>query len=130
MTAVDCPCGCGRTIGRMAKRTAERAVFIQSLSKVPEHLGELYKESDSLFASRMESFTRQGRGYADMILNEVHGDWAVGFPSSRNLRDWESQALRLAPGAKQADPEWFAEWPGLVRNRVTGKGSRQDPLKR
>lgn len=121
--AMDCPCGCGRKIARLGKRTTERAVFIASLTDLPEHLAEVYEDSNPADAAMMTTFKEEGQGYFSTMLAFAHTqDARLTLPSARELGDWESAALALMPVVQEADPEWFSQWPGLVRNRVTGKG--------
>jgi len=120
--ATNCPCGCGRAIRRISKTTAERAVFLASLSELPEHLAKVYEESDPVAARRMEMFGREGMSYSRQMLAAVHHETGFDLPSANDLGDWEAEALELVPVAQRADPEWFAKWLGPVRNRMTGKG--------
>jgi hypothetical protein len=123
--AADCPCGCGRKISRLGKRTTERAVFIASLSELPEHLAKVYEDSKPAEAVMMAMFQQEGAAYSAVLLAFAHGQAAgLSLPSAKDLGDWEATALALMPIVRVADPGWFSRWPGLVRNRVTGKGGR------
>jgi hypothetical protein len=126
--AADCPCGCGRKIPRLGKRTTERAVFIASLSELPEHLAEVFAPYDVDSAMSAMAFCQKGMTYSEILLAFAHQDAAgLRLPSAKELGDWEAAALELMPIVSGADPEWFSRWPGLVRNRVTGKGQLRSP---
>jgi hypothetical protein len=119
---VTCPCGCGKSIRRSFKRTAERGVFIASLAQVPERLAEVMQQSDPKSSKRLGELAARGVSYSDGILGTVHGDWWAILPSAQEIGDWESVTMPFMRDAKERDPRWFAQWDGLVRNRVTGKG--------
>ena len=122
--SVACPCGCGRSIPRVAKRMAERAVFIDSLSAVPAHLSDLCEGSDGASAQQMAAFSHRGLMYSTAMISAAHGESASrNLPSGREVGDWEAAALRLIHVVSNSDPEWFGRWPGPVRNRLTGKGA-------
>ena len=122
--SVACPCGCGRSIPRVTKRTVERAVFIDSLSAVPAHLSDLCERSDDSSAQQMAAFSHQGLMYSTAMISAAHGESASrNLPSGREVGNWEATALKLIRVVRNADPEWFDRWPGPVRNRVTDKGA-------
>ena len=122
--ATDCPCGCGRKISRLGKRTTERAVFIASLSELPEHLAEVFADRRPADAEVMAALQREGEACSAFLLDYAHGQAPEGLslPSAKDLGDWEASALSLVPLVQEVDPEWLSRWPGPVRNRVTGKG--------
>ena len=108
----------------MTKRTAERAVFVASLAQVSEHLATVYRDRGDPSTKQMENFNGQGWSLSNNMLGAVHGDYWATLPSAKAVGDWEAAALKLVPLAQKTDAKWFATWPGLVRNRVTGKGGK------
>jgi hypothetical protein len=106
------------------RRTAERAVFVASLSQLPAHLAKVYEESDPVKAKRMVVFYRRGVFYSRSLLDSAHGNPRPRLPPEKDIGVWEAAALKLMAVAQRADPQWFRKWPGPVRNRLTGKGSR------
>jgi hypothetical protein len=101
------------------RRTAERAVFIASLSDIPDHMAELCPSSASTHAESLRAFSLLGLSYSTSMLNAVHRGPGSRVPSGRALRVWESAALTLLPTIEATDPDWIARWPGPTRNRVT-----------
>jgi hypothetical protein len=122
--AKPCPCGCGGIINRLMARTVERAVFIESLAEPCGHLADLWADEAPQAASELRDFVIEGRALARRMLWGIHSQVSFTMPTAREVGDWESMALRFMKTAKARDPEWFRTWPGLVRNRVTGKGGR------
>jgi hypothetical protein len=71
----------------------------------------------------MAMFQQEGATYSEVMLAFAHREAAgLSLPLAKELGDWEAAALELMPVVQETDPKWFSRWPGLVRNRVTGKG--------
>jgi hypothetical protein len=110
---------------RSRHRTAEHAVYLASLSQVPDHLAKVYSGYDPAAASRMEEFALKGLRYSNSMLSSAHDvPHTFGLPTKNEVEEWQAAALKLLHVAKQADPKWFSLWPDLVRNRTTGNGGR------
>lgn len=119
----QCPCGCGKSVSRLLKGTAERAIFVDSLTALPLRLAENHRVSNPKQAELLEGFARKGRYMSENMLGAAHREsWATVPPSAKAVGDWESAALKLMRDVQLNDPEWFKSWPGAIRNRVTGKG--------
>jgi hypothetical protein len=104
------------------KRSAERAVYVDSLAQIPGHLGEVYVTTAPSSVSRMTSLCGEGRTLSARMLAAVHGEPPGGdIPTRTEIEHWEREALRLLPVVMQADARWFAAWPGLVSNRCDGR---------
>jgi hypothetical protein len=108
----------------MMKRTAERAVYVASLAEVPGRLAEITRTSDPDVSRRLQDLAGKGQALSDYMIVSVHGE-ATGIPpTAKEVGDWEGVALPFMRDIKVRDPAWFDQWPGLVRNRTTGKGGR------
>lgn len=105
------------------QRTAERAVFVDSLAQVPERLAEIARTSYPDRAGPLKTFARAGRIFSGLMLGYVHGDRSATLPPSADVGDWGAIGLRLMGDLTVVDPEWVRLWGGLVRNRVTGEGA-------
>ena len=98
-------------------------MYIDSLAQVPAHLGEVYVTTAPSSVSRMTSLCGEGRTLSARMLAAVHGELpGSDIPTRTEIEDWEREALRLLPVVMQADPRWFAVWPGLVSNRYESRG--------
>lgn len=127
--AARCPCGCGRSINRLLKRTAERGVFVESLASCPTRMAEMLRDSDSDEAAKLDRFAKVGRSLSFDMIAAAHGErWATP-PTAKAVGDWEADALRLTNKLNGMDPMWVLQHP-LVRNRVTGKGGSRKPPQR
>lgn len=105
------------------KRSAERAVYVDSLAEIPGHLGEVYVTTAPSSVSRMTSLCAEGRTLSARMLAAVHGEAPGGdIPTRTEIEHWEREALRLMPVVMQADARWFTGWPGPVNNRCDGRG--------
>lgn len=108
---VECPCGCGRTIKRDLHRTVEHAIFIASLSRVPEHLAKVYSAYDPAEAVRMEAIALKGFGYSRSMFNRAHEiPHTFGLPSAKEVNEWQAAVSKLLHVAKHVDPRWFSRW--------------------
>ncbi len=116
--ATDCPCGCGKTIKRFMRRTAERAVLVGSLSDVPMRMATICATTAPESAETLEEFSGLGMSYANAMLDVVHRGPRRRLPSRKALRDWESAAIKLLGDVKRIDPFWFAQWAAFDRNRA------------
>lgn len=124
--ATPCPCGCGRSINWLLKRTAERGVFVDSLTSVPSRMAELVRESDRESATQLNGFADMGRSLSSSLIDGAHQEPWASPPNGKILGDWEAAALKLRRGLNTMDPTWVLQNP-LVRNRVTGKGGPRTP---
>ena len=103
-------------MNRVRHQAAEHAVYLASLSQVPDHLAKVYSSYDPAAAIHMEQFARKGLGYSHSMLNSAHEvPHTFGLPSTKEVDEWQAAALKLLPVAKHADPKWFSQWPDLVR---------------
>ncbi len=94
-----CPCGCGRNLGFMKRRTAVHATDLMVVFPILEHAG-----STSLLSS--------GKSLARRILASAHGDpgAANGVPSLTELNQWRGMANRAVADAARADPTFVQNY--------------------
>ena len=101
-------------------------MYVDSLAQIPGHLGEVYVTTAPSSVSRMTRLCGQGRTLSARMLAAAHGEPSGGdIPTRSEIEDWEREALRLLPVVMQADPRWFAAWPGLVSNRCDHGGGNE-----
>src|SRR5271157_5481190 len=103
------------------ERTAERAVYVASLSEVPKVLATICETSAPANAVILEEFSCLGASYSKTMLAVVHRVSRRPLPSGRALRDWESAALKLMREVKMIDPLWFDQWSTVAGNQVAGQ---------
>jgi hypothetical protein len=138
---IECPCGCGRTIPRASKRTAERAVFVDSLAGLLESAGTgvlmahamstdyqpPLVEIEPRLAHGMVQFARTGRRLSADVMSNVHREPSPSpLPSCRVLSSWEADALRMVRPAAHLDPRFARQLQHLIRNRVKEKDRHMD----
>ena len=124
--AVPCPCACGRSISRLVRRGAERGVFIGSLTAIPTRLAEVIRSDDPQGAAQLDEFAGIGHVYSHGILGSAHRDpFFSPAPSGKSVGVWEAAAFKLLHSLQARDQQWYENWEGPVRNRLTGKGGRR-----
>jgi hypothetical protein len=107
------------------KRTAERGVFVESLTAIPTRLAEIRRGDSPEQAAQFESFARTGHSLSFGMIGSVHGVPYAHLPSAKEVGDWEANALKLQRSVMQLDPAWYRTWEGPIRNRVSGKGRKR-----
>ena len=106
-----CRCGCGNKLPMGAGRASGRACYVASFLPGLMHLQECL-DSSGTDTESLDAFTREGRAMFKNLLQACHGGDDQYMPSSRELGDWESQALRLCQQLAKVDPQWFRAWSG------------------
>ena len=106
-----CRCGCGNKLALGASRASGRACYVASFLPGLMHLEECLASSGADTQS-LDAFVREGRVMFKDLLRACHTGETRLMPSSREVGDWESEALRLIRQLASADPQWFKAWSG------------------
>ncbi len=109
-----CPCGCGKRLGMMSRRLAQKAV------EVTVGVGALKAGRESILkgspAGQLTKFTQlydkvvsDGDGMAGVMLDYAHGDRGpmtrMGLPASGDLGLWQRTARVQIQSLRVIDPE-------------------------
>ena len=108
-----CPCGCGRRLGSVDMKLANRSLRIQSLLPVFQH--QVIDCDDDVRASWQEAL-ETGKALASQFLHQAHQSPVAGASAAvvdaaetnRKAADWEETAMVLLELTKRQNPKWFA----------------------
>ena len=99
-----CPCGCGRNLGFMRRRTAVHATDLMVVFPILEHAGSTNPAAASILLS--------GKSLASRILASAHGapGAANGVPSLSELNQWRRMANGAVADTARADPTFVQDY--------------------